>query len=201
MKALFRKDFYVITTTFKIIMIVWLIFPIVAIINPEVSFFILYIGLIAGTMSSTLISYEEREKWPLYAGTLPISRKQIITERYLFTLIMILLATAMGAVILAINSIRGYPASSALLVQIFSTSLIMPTFLLPLTYKYGVEKSRYIVMIIVIGFSIGSQEMLSVFENEKLSSFILPAMIIGSLALFAVSFLLSLKWYSEKEFH
>ena len=201
MKALLRKDFYVLTSTFKTIMIIWAIFPIVALINPEVSFFMLYIGLIAGTISSTLISYEEREKWPLFAGTLPISKKQIVTERYLFTLIMILIATVMGAFVLAINSLRGNPISAALLVQIFSFSLIMPTLLLPLTYRYGVEKSRYIVMIIVIAFSIGSQEMLSVFESGNLTSFILPMMIIGSLVLFAISYLLSVKWYSEKEVH
>ena len=79
MKALFRKDIYEITTSLKSVILIWLIFPIVAAINPNASYFVLYIGLLAGTLSSTLISYEEREKWPLFAGTLPVSRKQIVT--------------------------------------------------------------------------------------------------------------------------
>lgn len=202
MKALFRKDIYEITTSLKSVILIWLIFPIVAAINPNASYFVLYIGLLAGTLSSTLISYEEREKWPLFAGTLPVSRKQIVTERYLLTLLLVLAATAIGGLVLLSYHLRGYSeyASIGLLVQNFSTSLVMPSLLLPFTYRYGIEKSRYIVMFLVIGIALGSQSLSSIFEGKDgIMDPTLPLIVIGCLVLFGLSYLFSVKWYQKHD--
>lgn len=204
MKALLRKDLYVLATTFKTTLLMWMVFPLVALFSPQNASFILYTGLIAGTISSTLISYEEREKWPMFAGTLPVSKKQVVTERYVFTLIMILAATLIGAVIFITYVLRGAPeyASPALLVQNFATSLLMPSLLLPVTYRYGIEKGRYVVMFVVIFVAIGSQQMVPFFNNiSNLANYLVPLMVIGSIALFAVSYALSVKWYTAKESH
>ena len=204
MKALLRKDFYVLVTTFKTVLLIWMAFPLAAIVSPQNASFILYVGLVAGTLSSTLISYEEREKWPLFAGTLPLSRKQVITERYLFTLIMIVISTIIGAFVLLTYVIRGYGeyASPALLIQNFATSLVMPSLLLPITYRFGIEKGRYVVMFLVIFMALGSQQLSFLFsDNNGLAGFIVPAMLLGSLALFVASYFLSIKWYVNKEIH
>ena len=161
MKALLRKDLYVLVTTFKTTLLMWMVFPLVALFSPQNASFILYTGLIAGTISSTLISYEEREKWPMFAGTLPVSKKQN-----------------------------------------FATSLLMPSLLLPVTYRYGIEKGRYVVMFVVIFVAIGSQQMVPFFNNiSNLANYLVPLMVIGSIALFAVSYALSVKWYTAKESH
>ena len=204
MKALLRKDLYVLSTTLKSTLLLWMIFPLVALFSPENSSFILYTGLIAGTLSSTLISYEEREKWPMFVGTLPISKKQVVTARYAFTLLMIIAATLIGAVIFLTYVLRGSPeyASPALLVQNFATSLLMPSLLLPVTYRFGVEKGRYFVMFVIIFVAIGSQQFVSQFSNiSNLAGYFAPMMIIVSLALFAASYALSVKWYTAKESH
>jgi len=204
MKALLRKDLYVLSTTLKSTLLLWMIFPLVALFSPENSSFILYTGLIAGTLSSTLISYEEREKWPMFVGTLPISKKQVVTARYAFTLLMIIAATLIGAVIFLTYVLRGSPeyASPALLVQNFATSLLMPSLLLPVTYRFGVEKGRYVVMFVIIFVAIGSQQFVSQFSNiSNLAGYFAPMMIIVSLALFAASYALSVKWYTAKESH
>ena len=204
MKDLLRKDLYVLSTTLKSTLLLWMIFPLVALFSPENSSFILYTGLIAGTLSSTLISYEEREKWPMFVGTLPISKKQVVTARYAFTLLMIIAATLIGAVIFLTYVLRGSPeyASPALLVQNFATSLLMPSLLLPVTYRFGVEKGRYFVMFVIIFVAIGSQQFVSQFSNiSNLAGYFAPMMIIVSLALFAASYALSVKWYTAKESH
>lgn len=204
MKALLRKDLYVLATTFKTTLMLWLVFPLVALFSPENASFILYTGLVAGTISSTLISYEEREKWPMFAGTLPVSKKQVVSERYVFTLIMILAATLIGAIIFLTYVLRGSPeyASPALLIQNFATSLLMPTLLLPVTYRFGIEKGRYVVMFLVIFIALGSQQIAPLFISiGNLGKYLLPLMVIGSLALFAISYALSVKWYTDKESH
>lgn len=204
MKALLRKDFYVLSTSLKSVLLTWVVFPLVALINPEFSSFILYVGLVAGTLSSTLISYEEREKWPLFAGTLPLSKKQIVTERYVSTLIMMLISSLIGAVIMLTYVLRGAPeyASAGLLVQNFATSLVMPSLLLPVTYRFGIEKGRYIVMFIVIAIAMLTPQMATMLTGEgSAPAFILPLMLVGSIVLYAVSYLLSLKWYVNKDVH
>ena len=204
MKALLRKDFYVLGTAFKMVLLAWMCFPAVALISPQNVSFILYVGLIAGTISSTLISYEEREKWPLFAGTLPLSRKQIVAERYLFTLIMVAIATLIGALIMLTYLFRGYSeyASPALLLQNFAISLVMPALLLPVTYRFGVDKGRYVVTLLVILIALGTQEMPGMITgNNGISQFVIPVMTLGSLALFAASYFLSVKWYAGKEIH
>lgn len=204
MKALLRKDFYVLASGFKTVLLIWMVFPIVALISPQNISFILYIGLIAGTLSSTLISYEEREKWPIYAGTLPLSKKQIVTERYLFTLIMVLIASLIGVLVMLTYIIRGYGiyTSVAVLVQNFATSLVMPSLLLPITYRYGVEKGRYVVMFLVIIFALGSQKMSELFTGSSgYEVTVIPLMLLGSLALFAASYYLSLRLYKKMETH
>ncbi len=204
MKALLRKDFYVLSTSLKSVLLTWVVFPLVALINPEFSSFILYVGLVAGTLSSTLISYEEREKWPLFAGTLPLSKKQVVTERYVSTLIMMLISSLIGAVIMLTYVLRGAPeyASAGLLVQNFATSLVMPSLLLPVTYRFGIEKGRYIVMFLVIAIAMLTPQMATMLTSEgSASAFILPLMLVGSIVLYAVSYLLSLKWYVNKDVH
>ena len=204
MKALLRKDFYVLASGFKTVLLIWMVFPIVALISPQNISFILYIGLIAGTLSSTLISYEEREKWPIYAGTLPLSKKQIVTERYLFTLIMVLIASLIGVLVMLTYIIRGYGiyTSVAVLVQNFATSLVMPSLLLPITYRYGVEKGRYVVMFLVIIFALGSQKMSELFTGSSgYEVTVIPLMLLGSFALFAASYYLSLRLYKKMETH
>ena len=204
MKALLRKDFYVLASGFKTVLLIWMVFPIVALISPQNISFILYIGLIAGTLSSTLISYEEREKWPIYAGTLPLSKKQIVTERYLFTLIMVLIASLIGVLVMLTYIIRGYGiyTSVAVLVQNFATSLVMPSLLLPITYRYGVEKGRYVVMFLVIIIALGSQKMSELFTGSSgYEVTVIPLMLLGSFALFAASYYLSLRLYKKMETH
>lgn len=204
MKALLRKDFYVLSTSLKSVLLTWVVFPLVALINPEFSSFILYVGLVAGTLSSTLISYEEREKWPLFAGTLPLSKKQVVTERYVSTLIMMLISSLIGAVIMLTYVLRGAPeyASAGLLVQNFATSLVMPSLLLPVTYRFGIEKGRYIVMFLVIAIAMLTPQMATMLTGEgSAPAFILPLMLVGSIVLYAVSYLLSLKWYVNKDVH
>ena len=198
MKALLRKDLYVLSTALKSVLLVWIVFPVVAAVNPAASYFIVYVGLMAGTLSSTLISYEEKEKWPLFAGTLPISRKQIVAERYLFTLLLVFAATAIGGVVLLSYSLRGLSeyVVPSLLVQTFSTALVMPSLLLPVTYRYGVEKGRYVVMFLVIGLSLGSQALTVLFTgNSRLQGITLPLIVTGCLVLFGISYLISVKWY------
>lgn len=202
MKALFRKDLYVLTTALKSVILIWAVFPVVAAINPAASYFIVYVGLMAGTLSSTLISYEDKEKWPLFAGTLPISRKQIVAERYLFTLMLVAASTVIGGIVLLSYSLRGLNeyVNPSLLVQTFSTALVMPSLLLPVTYRYGVEKGRYLVMFLVIGLSLGSQALTTLFTGrDSMQGLTLPLIAVGCLVLFGISYLVSVRWYQNHD--
>ena len=78
----------------------------------------------------------------------------------------------------------------------------MPSLLLPVTYRFGIEKGRYIVMFIVIAIAMLTPQMATMLTGEgSAPAFILPLMLVGSIVLYAVSYLLSLKWYVNKDVH
>ncbi|MBQ8994373.1 MAG: ABC-2 transporter permease, partial [Oscillospiraceae bacterium] len=140
MKALLRKDFLVLSTSFRRVLVIWLIFPLVAMINPSMSYFALYIGLVAGTLSTSLINLEEKENWNTFAGSLPISKKDVVTERYLFTLLMVAAATLIGAICYCSYLVRGLNefANPTIILSNFAYSLLLPALTLPATYRFGV---------------------------------------------------------------
>ncbi|MBR3000023.1 MAG: ABC-2 transporter permease [Oscillospiraceae bacterium] len=202
MKALLRKDLYILTTTLSRVAIVYLIFPVVALINPKASFFLFYVGLLGGTLSSTMISYDNNFGWTTYAETLPISRRTVVGERYLFSLMLILVSTLIGAICYLSYILRGKPeyASFPMLLQMASLSLIMPSVLLPFSLRYGTEKARYIVMFLVIGITMVSQSFFTPGEGElTIPADFSPVMFAATVVLFIGSYFLSVKWYQDKE--
>ena len=117
----------------------------------DFSFVSAMVVVFGATLPITVFSYDTLAHWDGYSLTLPVSRRQLVTSKYLLGL---MLSTA-GFVLSALINLAGEGPDPQrlwiLLPLIFlAGSVLYLSILLPLVYQFGAEKSRTISMIFFI---------------------------------------------------
>ena len=110
----------------------------------------LYPIFFAGALPASLIGDDEKSGWLTYCDTLPVTRRQIVTVKYITCLV-----TAAAVCLLAVPVVllrHDTVAAMPFLAMMAPVGLIVPSVMLPTTYKLGATKGRvvYIVMLMVV---------------------------------------------------
>lgn len=213
MTGLVLKDLLMMRKTLKTYMFFFAAYLAMSVVGIfPISFATSIITLIITILPISAFSYDEMAKWDRYAASLPLGRRKIVGARYLFILLLILLAAAFGLAATVISSIieEGNMLEMLLTMLVILTyGLALNDIVIPLTYKLGPERSRsYLYIIIfapmVLFFLALRLELLdlSVFnaipeETVILFCGMLP---IAGLAGLGLSYLLSCHIYEKKEF-
>ena len=161
-----------------------------------VTFSIVLMGIL---FPITALSYDEKAKWEHYALTMPISRNMLVWSKYLLVLLFLLA----GELLLLLVSLFQPEIGPALLVP--GIVLFLNSILLPVAFKLGVEKSRYITVAIMLlpTLVLLLMEKLGV-QPPQLSArllALLPLLLLAfSVLLFYLSGLLSCRLYRGREF-
>lgn len=207
MKGLILKDFIAIKKQGRVLILLALFYIVYSVAIKNISMFGVMISLICTMMAITTLSYDEYYKWDKYALSMPISRKTIVLSKYLLGL----LADLVGmAVVLPISIIIGVLTpkvdivETLLMVLAFgATALTFLAIVLPVFFKFGMEKGRLIMMAIiflptVLGLIIsklGMQPPSEAFLN------VLPYMLVfGFVIVIVLSIQISIAIYNKKEF-
>ena len=174
MSALLLKDFYSLRPYFKSFGIMYLIFIVCFLKTPEV------LSSVMAVMSPMAVintmSYDDYYHWNRYAKALPMGSRTIVKSKYI---LLVLLSAAMSAVAGVVGSVMSIVQNMAAekLPVIWGGALgsvgiaiLLYSFVLPLLYKFGVEKGRFI-MIGLIGVLTASIYLL-LSLNDKLTGFI-----------------------------
>lgn len=162
MKALLLKEFYVASRTCRAFFFVIVVFFGLSFFGRSSQFFFLYPLMMVGMIPVTLLSYDERDGWDKYSLTLPCTRAQLVSAKYLIGLIFSGVVFLLVELLLAIGLFTGgtfdfLSMSSALLLL----TLLGPSILMPFSFKFGSEKGRiayYFVLALlfaVIAFLVG----------------------------------------------
>lgn len=206
MKGLLLKDFYSLLKNCRYLMLIIIVFIAVSCFGNNNLFFIYYPTLFASMIPVTLISYDEREKWNIYALSLPYTKAQFVSSKYLIGLlfeltVFILSAVAQAFRMISTNSFLAKEYFS-LILSIFVIGLIGPSFLLPFIFKFGSEKGRiaYLVVIGVLcaGASVLVSMKLGAAELSNISSILILITAI-TIVIFSVSWYLSIMIYRKRE--
>ena len=96
MKGLMQKDLYMIWKYGRSLLVVSAVFLAVSVVAPDNYFFVIYPVLFGGILPVTLISYEERDGWNSLCDTMPISRRTVVNERYVMTLLCFFAVAGLG---------------------------------------------------------------------------------------------------------
>ena len=166
MKGLFLKDFYVAKKNLRTFLIMILAFSLGSLaVRDSGNFFLCYGIVMMPGITMSLISYDERYHWDSYTGAMPLSREQLVTEKYLLHLGMVLVWLPVLLVLQHFQQVPAFGGSPlTLLVAGLNLGLLLPGILLPIIFALGTEKGRAGYYVVLFG------GMILATVSEKLTS-------------------------------
>ena len=209
MKGLLLKDWYMVKKYCRAYLLIAIVFIAISFFSNDNMFFVFYPCLLCGMIPVNLLAYDERSHWMQYSGTLPYTKTQIVSGKYLIGLLAqltVLAATGIAhgvKMYAAGNFVLGDFAVLMLLMLIVST--LSSSICLPFVFKLGVEKGRtaYYVM---VGFVCGASVLASSILRGQLMGEIQPDLILSLLAIvgisvYILSWYLSVMFFKKREIH
>ena len=174
------------------------------------NFFMLYGGLLLGILPMTLLAYDQNGRFSAYCAALPVTKEQIVGGKYLIGLCGMVLAELLSMAALAAAQLLWgtvtVQITVATLLQVAMLTLLGNMILLPLTYRFGYEKARYVyylcigVLASLMGIAVSSDEILLNSILPAHGSLLLLVVVLAAvLALYAASWRLSVAWYGKAE--
>lgn len=214
MKGLILKDLYTIYGYRKQYALVLGFMLIWSCIMKNTRFIAIYLLILGGMLVLSSMSIDENVHFDRLALTMPISPKMLVKSKY----ILLIISMGCGTIIAILLSIicqsifgnwmaglewQGMLVTAALFVAAYSITL-------PVIFKIGVEKARYIYIAVMLAFALIILGAVSLLEklginveqymiSDTDSSFLILIIVgISALAL-VISYLCSLKVIKKKE--
>ena len=212
MKGLLLKDVYQTWCYIRWIILVSIAMMLVGtfFMKEGSNFFMLYSGLMLGMSPMTLLAYDQNSRFSAYSAALPVTKEQLVGSKYLIGLGAMALSELLSMAALAAAQLLWgtvtVQITVATLLQVAMLTLLGNMILLPLTYRFGYEKAKY-VYYLCIGM-LGALMGITVSSGGILLNSILPAhgsalvgvvVLAAVLALYAASWRLSVAWYGKAE--
>ncbi|MEG2597114.1 MAG: ABC-2 transporter permease [Oscillospiraceae bacterium] len=220
MKGLLKKDFFLISKYMRFLLIYLVLFSaIFAISSKSVSgglrSAMTVISILLPMYTVTTLSMDETSKWNSMAISFPVTRRQIIGSKYLLALIMLGIGAVLGMVcsglIVLIGGNNGPSLGENLMISggLILYNIAMLSVLFPLIYKFGTEKSRIMMLGVYLVPMIFFLIIFNMFKKVGFPKLALVPESIGGIvvgvivlmaAVFMVSFLISVRIFTKKEF-
>lgn len=209
MKGLLLKDLNTLKGYGKQYAMIFGLMTVWAVAMKSVSFLSMYSILLGGMLVLSTLSLDEAVNFSRWALTTPVGVRGLIGAKYILLMCAVGVGTAIGFVLnvalggflggVQWESLESFPIVAALFFIVYSVTL-------PLSFKMGVEKSRYIYVVV---FSLMGASVFGLFkfldgvgllERVEASSgaAILGIFVVSVLAL-AISYRVSLRVVRNKE--
>ena len=207
MLGFIKKDLLLIKGNLKsLIFVILIYFLLMATGDFDISFIPPFLSTMI--MLSTF-SYDNYNNFDAYGITLPNGRRNIVLAKYLATIILVIITTLVTYLAsILISCFKGeainylYLLNSMMMIIVATTFVII--FMYPIVFKFGIEKARIAIFVIVFGIAIIGSIILPYLDLTNIINFldkyglvVLPIFVIGFSLL---SYFLSLKFYLKKEF-
>ncbi len=182
------------------------------------AFVISYVTIMFSVLVITTMSYDDYENGMCYLLSLPVSRKQYVTEKYIFSILSILsgLVSVLVIVIVAAAVKRSTLMAEEIMPAVAASILIaalMVGVTLPIQLKFGAEKSRIALMGVFGAGFLGAYAVVKICETagidvmafldsifiDNLMTTVGGAIVLGGVFL-VVSYMISVKIMVKKEF-
>lgn len=207
MKGLLLKDLYMMKQYCRYYLFCAIGFTALSLMSTDNMFFTFYPCLLCGMIPVNLMGYDERSGWMQLSETMPYTRTQLVSGKYLIGLfvqitVLLIMGSTQGIKMMITGefAFRDYITLILLLVIV---SMITSSITLPFIFKLGVEKGRtaYYVMIgFVCGASVVASDLFSGHLGIELNSnFVLPIFAIIGVGIYAFSWYMSILFYKKGE--
>ena len=202
MKGLLLKDIYVAKKNLRTFLVMILAFSLGSLaVRDSGNFFLCYGIVMMPGITMSLISYDERYHWDTYAGAMPLNREQMVTEKYLLHLVMVLVWLPVLLVLQHFQQVPAFGGSPlTLLVAGLNLGLLLPGILLPIIFALGTEKGRagyYVVLFGGMILATVSEELTSLtgYVPEAMAGIVL---ILLPAAVYVLSWRIAIRLYKQR---
>lgn len=206
MKGLLLKDWYVIRSQCKYILLISLLWIVITVRSGL--YFAIIGSMLLAILPVTVMGLDERSKWDSFALTMPYSRREMVLSKYLLSFFAMAASCAVYTVAsLAASLIRHTALQTAqlapALAAILLTSVLSIALIYPLIFWLGVEKGRIWYMMITILLVCGSGAISTQLQASGLgtpSPVWLAILPVAALVFVGLSAWLSVTLYRRREF-
>ena len=149
MWGLIIKDLYNLKRQLALYGIIGGVYLAVAGVSGNVSVFIGMIMMFTAMIPLSAIAYDERAKWDKYSLTMPVSRKQIVAGKYLLGLLVLAAGGALSLISVLLMGSADVSENLITVAVLLGVCLLYISILVPVVFKLGTERARYVMMIII----------------------------------------------------
>lgn len=205
MKGLILKDFINLRKYVLLMLGAAVIYVVLAFVNEDMSLLATFLVIFSAMLPITSFAYDDMAKWDAYALSAPVSRRDVVLSKYIFSFLCLLAGAVVALLfVLFTSSLQGIAADEqwVMVYTIFVLGLAYIAILLPLLFKFGAEKGRYMgIAVLFIPFLIF---MLLKNAGMRMPSddeffVILSWAPLGAAVLYILSFFVSKAIYGKKE--
>lgn len=203
MKGLILKDLLNLRKQARIILMFVGFYFVLGVVNQNGDSFGGVVALLFAMLAVTALAYDERAGWDKYALTMPVSRRDLVVSKYLLGLLLSFVGFLLNLVFRLAFASAAFMDGLLVSLALFGVGVFFLALMLPINFKWGVEKGRILMMIVLFGPTI----LITLLPRMGVAmpgeaflqslTYILPA---AGIVLFAISVWVSLKIYEKKEF-
>ena len=211
MKGLLLKDFCILKKQMKLMVVFVIFYAIWAVAAKMPTMMGTMVILLSIMMPISSMSYDEAGQWYRYAFSLPIPRRTLVLSKYVLGFLVSLgglVVSAIGnIIILALTNGENALESWLTIIGFLELGVIFFSIIIPILFKYGVEKGRLFIVVIAVIPSLlvallGSTLKTSgtLMPSAELLQAILYSSPLFTLAIFLISFRISVGICRKKEY-
>lgn len=211
MKGLLLKDFCILKKQIKLMVVFVIFYAIWAVAAKMPTMMGTMVILLSIMMPISSMSYDEAGQWYRYAFSLPIPRRTLVLSKYVLGFLVSLgglVVSAIGnIIILALTNGENALESWLTIIGFLELGVIFLSIIIPILFKYGVEKGRLFIVVIAVIPSLlvallGSTLKTSgtLMPSAELLQAILYSSPLFTLAIFLISFRISVRICRKKEY-
>ncbi|WP_018213084.1 ABC-2 transporter permease [Desulfitobacterium hafniense] len=207
MKGLIIKDIFALRQQGKILLALLVFYAVYSVVFQNLSMLAAMTVLLCVMLPVTTMAYDEKSKWDKYALSMPIPRKAIVFSKYLFAIIAEFLAVIivgiLGGIIVFFTGEMAIGEMLVMTLALGGVGLFFLALILPILFKFGVEKARLIMLLV---FFVPSMLVMMIpqlgieppsVQTLRFLGYLSPLIVAGILLL---SIKISIGIYSKKEF-
>ena len=160
-------------------------------------------------VSLSTFSLDDAAKWDTYVLTAPGTKRRVVLAKYCSTFLMTIMGAALSVIIALVALLIRHETWSSEITFSFLASigitLCLNAFLLPLVYRFGTDRARIFLMLLIF-IPIGVVVLLKTsfptlpFFNENALLYVLLSLPLVGIFLSALSYFISRAIYARKEF-
>ena len=203
MTGLILKDLINLKKQARVYLILVLFYLVLGIANESSDMFSTMMIVVSAIIPITAMSYDERSKWDRYALTMPLSRESMVESKYILGLIFLSASFILSMLFNSFFSNISLVENVMTCLATLSVGIVIMSVIFPLIFKFGVEKGRIFMMIVLFAptalILLLSKLEISMPDEETIQSLLYLSPIVAAV-IFIASIYISMSIYKKKEF-